>query len=516
MRRILIGAVIVAIFFGGTLWALETFWSGSAPAKLPQLADTPPLKPVSRQSTIIAPVAVANNAIRDVMEAQAPRNLTGKRDNPLSDLLGKADIGWDMTRGPLAVAGRADGMAVTTTVSGQLRATGQLGEQASQLTNQLGSMIGGHIGREVGKIAGRPFDQKLDISGNVTVLAKPALQPNWRIEPNLTANVALADRNVNLGGGVRLNVTQEVKPLLDRTVNEQMAKLQLRLRNDPTLEQIARREWAKMCRSISLGPAGPNMPALWLELKPARAVAAQPKIDPNWVILTLGVEAETRITASETKPSCPFPAQLQIVPPMSDGKVVIAVPIELPFTELNRILEAQLKGKSFPDDANAPVHATVQRATLAASGDKLLISLKVNAKERKSWFGFGADADVNVWGKPVLDSKEQILRFTDMTLDVDSAGAFGLAGTAARIAIPYVQKTLADKAVVDLKPIAASARKSIEAALADFQKPVDGVKVEAAVTGVRLVGIEFDSKTLRVIAEVDGSARALVTKLAVQ
>ena len=109
MRRILIGAVIVAIFFGGTLWALETFWGGSAPAKLPQLADTPPLKPLTRQSTIIAPVAVANNAIRDAMEAQAPRNLTGKRDNPLSDLIGKADIGWDMTRGPLAVAGRATG-----------------------------------------------------------------------------------------------------------------------------------------------------------------------------------------------------------------------------------------------------------------------------------------------------------------------------------------------------------------------------------------------------------------------
>ena len=76
-----------------------------------------------------------------------------------------------------------------------------------------------------------------------------------------------------------------------------------------------------------------------------------------------------------------------------------------------------------------------------------------------------------------------------------------------------MQKALADKAVVDLKPFAASARKSIETAIADFQKPVDGVEVEAAVTGVRLVGIEFDAKTLRVIAEVDGTARALVTKL---
>jgi hypothetical protein len=512
MRRIVIGALIVAAFFGGTLWALDTFWSDATPARRPALTDPPPLKPVARLSTVIAPVAIANAAIRDMIEAQAPRDLTGKRDNPLSDLLGKADIGWNMTRGPLAVAGRSEALAIATTVNGTLRATGQLGEQAGQLTSQLGNLLGGHIGREVGKIAGKPFDQKLDISGNVTVLAKPTLQPNWRIEPNLSANVALADRSVNISG-IRLNVMQEVKPFLDRTVNEQMARLQAQLRNDPTLEQTARREWAKMCRSISLGPAGPNMPALWLEVKPTRAVAAQPNVDPHWLILTLGVHAETRIVSSETKPNCPFPAQLQIVPPMKEGKVEIAVPIDLPFTELNRLLEAQLKGKTFPEDANAALHATVQKATLAASGDRLLISLKVRANEKKSWFGLGADADVFVWGRPTLDTQAQMLRFTDMTLDVESESAFGLAGAAARAAIPYMQRALAEKAVFDLKPIAASAKKSIEAAIVDFQKQTAGVKTEIAVTGVRLAGIEFDAKTLRVIAEVEGSARALVTKL---
>jgi hypothetical protein len=512
MRRILIGVLIVAVFFGGTLWAIDWFLGDGTSGKRPALAETPPLKPVSRMSTIIAPVAVANNAIRDMLEAQAPRNLTGKRDNPLTELLGKADIGWDIKRGPLAVTGRSDGLAVATTVNGQLRATGQIGEQAGQLTSQLGSMIGGSLGRQVGQLAGKPFDQRLDINGNVTVMAKPALQPNWRIDPNLSANVALADRALNISG-IRINVMQEIKPLLDRTVNEQMQRLAAQLRNDPTLEQTARREWAKMCRSIPLGAASPTMPALWLEVKPTRAVAAQPRLDPNWVILTLGVHAETRIVSSETKPNCPFPAQLQIVPPMDQGKVAIAVPIDLPFTELNRLLEAQLKGKTFPEDAKAPVRATVQKATLAASGDRLLISLKVKAQEAKSWFGLGADADVFVWGKPVLDNKEQILRFTDMTLDVESESAFGLAGTVARAAIPYIQGTLAEKAVFDLKPIAAGARKSIEAAILDFQKQTDGVKAETAVTGLRLVGIEFDANTLRVIAEVDGTARALVTKL---
>jgi hypothetical protein len=36
------------------------------------------------------------------------------------------------------------------------------------------------------------------------------------------------------------------------------------------------------------------------------------------------------------------------------------------------------------------------------------------------------------------------------------------------------------------------------------------------VTGLRLVGIDFDNTTLRVIAEADGTARALVRKIALQ
>ena len=56
-------------------------------------------------------------------------------------------------------------------------------------------------------------------------------------------------------------------------------------------------------------------------------------------------------------------------------------------------------------------------------------------------------------------------------------------------------------------------RVRIEAAISDFRKSADGVRVDAAVTDLRLVGIEFDAKTLRVIAEADGTVRVAVTKL---
>ena len=152
-------------------------------------------------------------------------------------------------------------------------------------------------------------------------------------------------------------------------------------------------------------------------------------------------------------------------------------------------------------------------ASLAAAGDRLLISLLVKARERKSWFGLGAEATVHIWGKPALDQKNQILRLTDLTMAVESEAAFGLLGVAARAAVPHLQKGLADKAVIDLKPFAADARTKIAAALNDFQQNVNGVKVEATVQDLRLTGIEFDSNTLRVIAEADGTAKVAVSEL---
>src|SRR6202795_5297315 len=218
----------------------------------------------------------------------------------------------------------------------------------------------------------------------------------------------------------------------------------------------------------------------------------------------LGIEGERRIPPAQTKPDCPFPATIDIVPP-SPSRISIGVPIDLPFTDINKIVEAQFAGRSFPEDGSGSVNVTVKRASVAASGDRLLISLLVNAKEKKSFVGFGGEANVHIWGRPVLDQARQTLRLTDIQLAVESEAAFGLLGAAARAAVPHLQRALGDKATIDLKPFAINAQKKIATAIADFQKNEDGVRVAADITSLRLADIAFDSRTLRVIAEAEGA-----------
>ncbi len=114
---------------------------------------------------------------------------------------------------------------------------------------------------------------------------------------------------------------------------------------------------------------------------------------------------------------------------------------------------------------------------------------------------------------PCSTARSQVLRLTDIALDVESEAAFGLLGAAARAAVPYLKDALAENARIDLKPFAANARKSIEAAIADFRQSGQGVQVDAAVTDLRLVGIEYDAKTLRVIAEADGTVKVAISSL---
>ena len=512
-RTILLGLAVIVFSFFVSLKLMD-WLAPHGRVAAPVLVELPPLPPVSRNSSILATTSISLAAIRDAAERSAPRNFAGKADNPVSQILQNADIGWTASRGPITATGAQDVLSLATPLTGTLNVTGSLSSKATgAVGDALGSLLGGNVARQIGSVNIKALNASAEIKGNVIFTSRPKLAAAWHVEPNLTAQVSLGDSSLSVAGA-RVNVPAQVKPLIDKTVADQVNAVEARLRSDPTLQQAARVQWAKACRSIPLQGTGAasSLPPLWLELRPIRALAEQPHVDASAVTLTLGIEAETRITAAQTKPDCPFPEKISIIPPTPAG-VSIAVPIDMPFTDLNKIVETEFAGRTFPEDGSGAVDVTVKHATVTASGDRLLISLLVHAKEKKSWFGFGGEATVHVWGRPVLDEQQQTLRLTDVQLAVESEAAFGLLGAAAREAMPRLQQVLADKAVIDLKPFTANARKKIADAISDFQKNEDGVRVAADINDLRLAYIAFDSKTLRVIAEAEGSINVAVTAL---
>ncbi len=309
--------------------------------------------------------------------------------------------------------------------------------------------------------------------GTVATTSRPTIAPNWRLAPNLAAQVNVVDVVLPVGG-LKLSMASEVKPVLDSAG----ARADQRFGSKPARQSVHRKCGAQRMDQIvpvhlRSAAAGQNMPNLWLEIRPIRAIAAQPVIGANAVTLLVGVQAQTRIVPNETQPVCPFPQQLDLVPQANQGSVDIAVPIDIPFPEVSRLLETQFAGKTFPEDGSGSFGVTIKQAAIAASSDRLLISLLVNVKKR-GFFSIGADATVHVWGRPVLDQDHQTLRFTDVALDVQSNAAFGLLGAAAEAATPYLQKTLAERAVVDLKPFATDARSVSRRRSATWRRKLPG------------------------------------------
>jgi hypothetical protein len=509
----LIAIAVVAVSFFISLKAMD-WLSPRASSAAPAIVEIPPLPPVSRSSVIVAPVAISLSIIRELADHAAPRNFNGKADNPVSQVLQNADIGWSASRGPLLASGGQDVLSLSTPISGKLNVTGSLSSKATgAVGDAIGGLLGGTAAKQIGAVNIKALNANAEIKGSVTITSRPKLAAGWHLEPNLGAQVNLGDTSLSVAGA-KVNVPAQVKPLIDKTIGEQLNAVGDRIRADQTLVQNARVQWAKACRSIPLEGTGAtaSVPALWLELKPTRAIAAQPTVDAKAVTLMLGIQADTRITPTQTKPDCPFPDKISIIPP-TQGGVSIGVPIDLPFADVNKIIAAQLVGHTFPEDGSGPVEVYVKSADLAASGERLLISLKVKAHEKKSFFSLGAEATIHIWGVPVLDQEQQVLRLINVQLAVESEAAFGLLGAAARAVVPHLQQAIYQKATIDLKPFAKNARAKIAQAISDFQKDDDGVHVDAEITNLRLADIAFDSKTLRVIAEAAGDITVSVSKL---
>ena len=502
------GTAVAAIVLVGII-AAEIFWPADH-VPTPKIADVRPLPPVTRSSIVMAPVSISLSAIRDAAEHATPRSFAGKADNPVAQVLQNADIGWTASRGAIAATGAQDTLSLAAPLSGKLNVTGTLSAKVTgAVGDAISNLLGANAAKQIGGINIKNINANAEIKGNVVITMQPRFAANWHVEPNFAAQVNLGDSTMTVAGA-RLNVPAQVKPVIDKTVNDQMNALSERLRNDPTLMRGAQAQWARACRSVPL--QGPGMPAVWLEVKPTRALAAQPTVDANVVTATIGIEAETRVTPAETKPDCPFPDKITVIPPTTGG-INVAVPIDVPFTELNKLVDSQLKGRTFPEDGSGPVAVTVNHATVTPSGDRLLISLQVRAKEKESFLGLGAEATLHIWGRPLVDQAQQTLQLTDLQLAVESNAAFGLLGAAARAVVPHLEHALLEKSVIDLKPFADNVRAKIATAMSEFQRNDSGVRIATDVSSLTLTEIAFDTKVLRVIASAEGTMNVSVSAL---
>src|SRR5205085_5294084 len=101
-------------------------------------------------------------------------------------------------------------VSLSTIVTGTVNAKGAISQEAGgAITGLVGQMFGQKTGDQIGRIAIRELNANADIRANVAVQARPQLSANWRVDPNLAAQVSLADTNLN-ASGVKLSVNDQI------------------------------------------------------------------------------------------------------------------------------------------------------------------------------------------------------------------------------------------------------------------------------------------------------------------
>ena len=381
------------------------------------------------------------------------------------------------------MAGQAGALVVTTPLTGTFEAlgtlTGAAGSGVSAVGGALGNIIGGNVGQQVENLAGKAFDQHTNIQGTVTTSARPAIASNWRLAPNLSAQVNVVDVVLPIGG-LKLSVGNAVKPVLDKLVHDQTDTLEAHMRNDPFIETAARTEWAKLCRAVPLGAGGQGMPNLFLEIRPSapsrRSRGSTARRSRSWSgsrrkRASCPARRSRIVRSRSNSTSCRRRMRARSASRFRSNSVHRTEPAPRGAGRWQDVSRGRLRLVRHHD----------QTREIAASGDRLLISLLVNVQKRGLFSFFGADAAVYMWGRPVLDTQNQILRFTDVALDVQSSAAFGLLGAAAQAAAPLLQKTLAEQAVIDLKPFAADAKQRIGTAVGALAAQSPGLAANVTV-----------------------------------
>src|SRR5579871_6450685 len=217
----LIAVAVVAVSFFTSLKLMDWLSPRTVVPKAAQV-ELPPLPPMARSSFVMAPVSIALTALRDAAERSTPHNFNGKADNPVSQVLQNADIGWTASRGAIAAAGAQDVLSLSTPLNGKLNVTGSLtGKATGAVGDAIGGLLGANAAKQIGSINIKAINANAEIRGLVTITSRPKLAAAWRVEPNLSAQVSLGDTSLTVAGA-RVNVPTEIKPMIDKTVGEQL------------------------------------------------------------------------------------------------------------------------------------------------------------------------------------------------------------------------------------------------------------------------------------------------------
>ena len=232
--RPLTGLLALLLLAAGAwlLWQRPVLAPLELTAPAPAARPLPVMVPQVRDSVLHLPVEVSIEALQTRLEQAAPRQLSGREDNPLG-ALSDDRLDWQAERGPIALAGRPDGLYLQVAAVGQARVKGK-----ARILVEI------------------PVSARADLAATLTARLQPQLRPDWTLAPNLVGMVQVQRAEVPIQGLGRVSLREQVQGPANQAAQGLLRRLEQRLGRDQQLRNLAQREWARLhqVQKVSEGP----------------------------------------------------------------------------------------------------------------------------------------------------------------------------------------------------------------------------------------------------------------------
>jgi hypothetical protein len=245
----------------------------------------------------------------------------------------------------------------------------------------------------------------IDVSGNISVAASPAIARNWTITPQsaLTARVnkAVAHIKIPLVGDIGVDVMGHVQGAVDDALKGAKEATEAKLKESLDVRKHVEPVWNQMNAVHKLA----DDPPTWLVITPRHVTFAGFHYGNDAIMSGLDLGLDTDVFVQDDAPEVakvPLP-ELHIGGAVSD-EFELSIPIEISYDALNERIRAQLPKQplSLPHQASVELRG----ATVASYRDGVVVTIDFIGKRGR----LSASGKLYIVGLPVFDVGKSELR----------------------------------------------------------------------------------------------------------
>lgn len=467
----------------------------SSPPAQPAPAVEP--TPVTSVSRVFLPIDVSLATIHARLEREVPITMHGESSDPIRHKAVIDDtLRWHARRGPLQLAGEGDRLDLRIATLGDAQVSGKV--------RPVRGSIGKLLRRATGGASDVPFSVHAEAIATLTAALRPAVSPDWRILPNVTARVDVQRAEVPVAGLATVDVRPTVRVALQRKVDQQLARLRQRLSQDQRLRRLAGSAWAELHRVQQVT----DDPRSWLVVTPVGIAATPILVDSVAIRMGLEVTAETRLVIADAPPAnAPGPLPALAMTGRKPGFLEVNTRASASWDRLNQELATRLADQRLAGADGTRVD--IRRAEVAPWGEGVLLTLDLDA-QRDPWYS--ASGRVYLTGRPRLDAEAQVLHFDDLDFVLETRHT--LTSAARWLMQSTILDQLAQRASLNLAPHIQRAKAEAAEAIERYVRDgPENIALTAQLHDINVTGLAVSEHDLQIGLNARADVRAEIISL---